>query len=77
MSRHLVKNNGTPNALNVLNTLIKPLSARGARLEDYRYTVPYILTPKKARELKALFRPTSKPTPTKRILFRKVKKAFN
>jgi hypothetical protein len=77
MSRHLVKNNSAPNALNTPITPIEPLSARGARLEHYGHTVPYISTPRKARELRALFRPTGKPTPTERILFRKVEKAFD
>jgi len=36
-----------------------------------------VTTPKKARELRAILRPNGDPTPSERLLFRKVEKAFN
>ena len=46
-------------------------------MEDNKYAIPNITILKKARELRAILRPHGNPTPTERILFRKVKKAFD
>jgi 4-hydroxybenzoate polyprenyltransferase len=77
MSRHLVANNGAPKPRNGPITTLGPLTARGATLEDYRHVVHGLSTPKKARELRAYLRPSGKATPTERLLFRKLEKAFD
>jgi len=77
MSRHLVENNKASKLQNNSNATTKPLTPHKAKLEDYGYTCPRILTPKKAKELKALLRPSGQPTPTERFLFRKIEKAFD
>ena len=80
MSRHLVTNNSQDSNANHLNasiTLIEPLSAKGASLEDYGYVGVLISTPKKAKELRAFLRLDGTATPTERLLFRKVEKAFD
>jgi len=72
-----VENNKAFKLQNNSGTIIKPLTPHGAKLKDYGYICPRILTPKKAKELKALLRPLGQPTLTERFLFQKIKKAFN
>ena len=55
----------------------RPLTAKGATLEDYGHVVRGLSTPKKARELRAYLRPSGKATPTERLLFGKLEKAFD
>jgi hypothetical protein len=77
LSRHLVANNGAPNPKNGSIITPGPLTARGATLEDYGHVVRGLSTPKKAREFRAQLRPTGEATPTERLLFRKLEKAFD
>ena len=56
---------------------MEPLSAKGASLEDYGHVGVSVSTPRKVRELRAILRPEGTATPTERLLFRKVEKAFN
>jgi len=77
MSRHLMANNGQPTPSQRLAIRPKPLDAKGATLEDYGHAISVISIPKKARELRQILRPHNNATPTERILFRKVEKAFD
>jgi len=56
---------------------MEPLSARGVSLEDYKYVGVLFSTPKRARELRVILRPTGTATLTERLLFRKLEKAFD
>lgn len=77
MSRHLLSNNDGFGQNNGPDIIQQPLTAKGATLEDYGHVVHNISTPKKARELRAHLRPTGEATPTERLLFRKLEKAFD
>jgi len=50
---------------------------RGVSLEDYKYVGVLFSTPKSARELRVILRPTGIATLTERLLFRKLEKAFD
>jgi len=80
MSRHLVTNNSRysdANPSNSSNTSMELLSTRGVSLEDYGHVGVLFSTPKRARELRVILRPTGITTLTERLLFRKLEKAFD
>lgn len=77
MSWHLVKNNSTSASLITPITHTEPKSARSTTFTDYGHVIPQIFTPKKAKELRAILRPSGDPTPTERLLFRRIKKGWD
>jgi len=52
-----VENNKASKLQNNSGAITKPLTPYKAKLEDYSYTYPWILTSMKVKELKALLRP--------------------
>ena len=70
-------NNTTFTAKSSIVKVIKLLRIRRASFEDCRIVVPSVKISKRIREIRNIQRPLGTTTPTERLLFRMVKKAFN
>lgn len=77
ISRYLLANNALPVDRNNVEERTTPMSARGARLEDYGYELPQLKTHKKVGELRGILRPQCEATTAERYLFRKTEKVFD
>jgi len=77
ISQLLVKNNAKPIPARGLVTPVRPLDVRGASLANYGHVGSDINTPKKAKDLRQILCPYNNATPVERLLFQKVKKAWD